>query len=56
MSWNLVKIIETLVEIIKDRGIVFGQFSRLLVILIRLPFCILDKEKMKTIFSEALCT
>ena len=43
MSWYLVKILETHLEIIKDRGIpgdivVFGQFSRLSVIFIWLPF------------------
>ena len=37
-------------EAIKDGGIVFGQFLRLLVILTRLPFQILDKEKMETSF------
>ena len=34
----LVKIIGTHLEIIKDGGIAFSQFSRLLLILTRLPF------------------
>ena len=39
MSWYLVKIVETHLEIIKDGGIVvFGQLSRLSVIFICLPF------------------
>ena len=37
-SSYLVKIIGTYLETIKDGGIVFGHFSRFLVILIRLPF------------------
>ena len=46
----MVKIVETHLEIIKDGGIVVGQFSRLSVIFIWLPFYILEKEKWKLIF------
>ena len=39
VSWYLVKVVETPLEIIKDGGIVaFGQLSRLSVIFIWLPF------------------
>ena len=38
MSWYLMKIIGTHLEIIKDGGIVFGLFSRLSGILTRLQF------------------
>ena len=54
-SSYLVKIIGTHLETIKDGDIVFGQFSRLLVILTKLPFYILDKEKMEANFSESSC-
>ena len=50
MSWYMLKIVETHLEIIKDRGIDFGQFSRLFVIFIWLPFQILEKEKMEIKF------
>ena len=48
--WYLVKIVETHLEIIKDGGIVFGQFPRLSVVFTWLPFLILDKKKETNFF------
>ena len=50
ISQHLVKNTRVHLEIIKDGGIVSGQFARVWVILSRLSFLILEKEEMETNF------